>query len=434
MSDKSVLIVGCGVMGLSTALELAKSGYNVTAIDAYPVPSEWSAANDFNKIIRNEYSDFIYTKLSIEAFKMWRSDNKFKGIFNECGRILVTPKLHEGRRKFEEISINNLKKLGYGQNIEYYSGKEQLANKFDFLQYNSIPDETEFKWNPESGLAHSANAMTVVYEQAKSLGVKFIFGSDGEATGLTTIKGIDYVKTKSGKTYTADKIVISTGAATGSIVNLGNQQSATGLFVTHIKISEAEYTRYKDIPILFDSDMGYFFPPDPKTRIMKIALPGTGVSNKVANPFDSNGNKSLPRYKSQNPDDTMPIECMGEAKRLLGRYVPELAYHELFGHRACWIADTSDSHFIIDKIPQYSRCYVASGDSGHAFKLLPNIGKYIKQRLQGTLDPELHNYWKWNDNAKPYDANECSWRVGSGDIDFSDIKWVKVPQKRIEKL
>jgi sarcosine oxidase/L-pipecolate oxidase len=51
-ATSSILIVGCGTWGSSTALWLARSGYkNVTVLDPYPVPSAISAGNDVNKYV-----------------------------------------------------------------------------------------------------------------------------------------------------------------------------------------------------------------------------------------------------------------------------------------------------------------------------------------------------------------------------------------------
>lgn len=65
--DKSILIVGAGTFGLSTAYHLAKSGYrNITVLEKSPVvPSELSAGDDYNKIIRAEYENPWYAKLGL---------------------------------------------------------------------------------------------------------------------------------------------------------------------------------------------------------------------------------------------------------------------------------------------------------------------------------------------------------------------------------
>lgn len=50
--NSSILIVGAGTWGCSTALHLARRGYkNVIVLDPYGLPSPISAGNDINKII-----------------------------------------------------------------------------------------------------------------------------------------------------------------------------------------------------------------------------------------------------------------------------------------------------------------------------------------------------------------------------------------------
>ena len=67
--DSSILIIGAGVFGLSTALHLAQDGFTkITVLDREPVPSPYSAGNDFNKIVRAEYEDPFYTELALVSY------------------------------------------------------------------------------------------------------------------------------------------------------------------------------------------------------------------------------------------------------------------------------------------------------------------------------------------------------------------------------
>lgn len=421
---KSVLIVGCGIFGLASALEFAQKGYKVTAIDVYKPPSPWSASCDYNKIVRAEYQNEIYSQLSIEAIELWKTDPKFKGIYNNCGRIMITPISFKGRKEFERIGIENLHKLGKALDIEYFKGNEKLSNRFPFFKYNGLKSNEESKFNPYGGLAHSSNAMIAVYEEAKKLGVNFIFGDNGYAKSISNNNGITSIITKSGLKLTADNIIVSLGANTGSLIDLKNQQSATGLFVTFIKLTDEEYLNFKDCPVLFDAEMGYFFPPDPETKLLKIALPGIGSCNKVKDLHSPNKLISLPRFKNLNPNDTIPKHGEIEAKLLLAKYIPELAYHKLINSKICWIGDTQNSDFIIDKVPSFKNLYVASGDSGHAFKFLPNIGKYIFAKVNGTLDLQLSKMWSWK-NSTGFDPSKCSWRVSSYYPDISEIDFLR---------
>lgn len=65
--EASILIVGAGVFGLSTALELARQGYtNIKVLDrSAEIPSPYSAGCDLNKIVRAEYEDPFYTDLAL---------------------------------------------------------------------------------------------------------------------------------------------------------------------------------------------------------------------------------------------------------------------------------------------------------------------------------------------------------------------------------
>lgn len=38
---------------------------------------------------------------------------------------------------------------------------------------------------------------------------------------------------------------------------------------------------------------------------------------------------------------------------------------------------------------------MATGDSGHAFKVFPIIGEKIVDAIEGRLDPELRDLWRW---------------------------------------
>lgn len=58
--DSSILIIGAGTWGCSTALHLARRGYtNIKVLDPYPIPSPISAGNDVNKIVEMGLSPFF---------------------------------------------------------------------------------------------------------------------------------------------------------------------------------------------------------------------------------------------------------------------------------------------------------------------------------------------------------------------------------------
>nr|OQO25226.1 hypothetical protein B0A51_05799 [Rachicladosporium sp. CCFEE 5018] len=100
--SSTVLIIGCGTWGSSTALWLARSGYKrVTVLDPYPVPSPISAGNDINKIVEGRarkpfesYSgpkaEFEWTgdEIRADATEAWTEDPVFKDYYHETGYII----------------------------------------------------------------------------------------------------------------------------------------------------------------------------------------------------------------------------------------------------------------------------------------------------------------------------------------------------------
>ena len=90
MAKPSVLIVGGGVFGTSTAYHLSLQGYtDVIVLDRFDVPSKDSAATDLNKVVRADYPNPLYTKLGLEAMDVWRNPHSiFAGMYRESGWIM----------------------------------------------------------------------------------------------------------------------------------------------------------------------------------------------------------------------------------------------------------------------------------------------------------------------------------------------------------
>lgn len=72
-STGHVLIVGGGIVGLSTARALRRFGHEVTVIERGPVPNPLAASSDHHRLIRSSYADRPGYCLRIaEAFAAWR--------------------------------------------------------------------------------------------------------------------------------------------------------------------------------------------------------------------------------------------------------------------------------------------------------------------------------------------------------------------------
>ncbi|NBW94689.1 MAG: FAD-dependent oxidoreductase, partial [Bacteroidetes bacterium] len=81
--------------------------------------------------------------------------------------------------------------------------------------------------------------------------------------------------------------------------------------------------------------------------------------------------------------------------------LPALTEAELVYTRRCLYADTIDADYWLDHHPEYAGLSVASGGSGHGFKMAPILGSLIANRLEGVADDRLERF-RWRTDRAAY--------------------------------
>lgn len=130
---------------------------------------------------------------------------------------------------------------------------------------------------------------------------------------------------------------------------------------------------------------------------MKICDNNPGYQYRMGTYTDDSGNAtrySIPRYASAHPEDGIPAEAAAAINRFIDVIMPQFSGRPLLDARVCWCTDTPDGHWLIDKHPKYSSLLLATGDSGHAFKMFPIIGSYIADALEGQPGG-LREEWRY---------------------------------------
>ncbi len=112
---QSILIVGSGAFGVTSALELARRGQRVTLMDPGPIPHPKAASTDISKVIRMDYgSDQLYTSMMEDALLTWDQWNHEwdEPPYHEDGFLLLTQnKMQPG--SLEHDSFKALQRRGY---------------------------------------------------------------------------------------------------------------------------------------------------------------------------------------------------------------------------------------------------------------------------------------------------------------------------------
>ncbi|KAK8078692.1 sarcosine oxidase [Apiospora phragmitis] len=408
--EDPILILGAGTFGLSTAYHFAKAGFsNITVLEkSTAVPPVDSAGNDLNKIIRAEYEDPFYAELALQAIEAWKTP-LFAPYYHETGYLLAN-----SRAAPEKAKKTLLKSLGSIQQHPAFRGKiSPIEKREDVTKVAPVfdgPMEWKGYFNRFAGYAHAADALTAVYSACCALGVKFCVGDAvASLTYSATRDRCTGAATASGKTYTASVTVLALGAALATVLpDVGKQVAANAWPVAHIQLTPAEAQKLHGIPVTYARDLGFFFEPDRRTNLLKLCPSGAGYTNFSS----SGGGASVP------PDFNGFITPADEDKirRLLRETLPGLAERPLVNKHMCWCADTADSEYIIDFVPGKHGLIVASGDSGHAFKMLPIAGKWIVELAQAGQQEKRRWRWKPNQDA----GGDVSWRVGRP-VDLKDV-------------
>ncbi|KAK8233930.1 putative sarcosine oxidase [Phyllosticta capitalensis] len=437
--NESILVIGSGTWGASTALELAKRGYtNVTCIDKRPFPSVDSAAYDLNKIIRTEYDEELYSEMAIEAIQAWRQP-MFDGIFHETGWLVTTSGDPEAARRLRQ-AYQNLVDRNQAKGVEFVECKEDVVKHVPQLAQAKGIDEWKGYWNPQAGWAHARKALEKVGSEAAKLGVKFIGGPSGQMTSLALSPSNELlgITVASGETHTASHYILCTGAASPGILPslLSPHLWSKCWTLGHLECSDPELAAFAGCPVVDNRELGFFFEPDPETRRIKICNEFQGYQYRVSRRGEDGKtvDTSVPYYASEHPDEAIPAEALAGMRRLVDAVLPQFSGRPIVGTSICWCTDTADRHFLIDRHPQFPQMLLATGDSGHAFKFLPTMGSYIVDALEGK-PRGLKDEWrlrdrKWgHDDSRPgervKDLREVGMGVGS-EVEKSGVKQSKL--------
>ncbi|KAG9523675.1 fructosyl amine:oxygen oxidoreductase, partial [Aureobasidium melanogenum] len=445
--DSKILIVGGGTWGCSTALHLARRGYkNVTVLEAHPIPSPISAGNDVNKIMEegepsenDTEEQYVWNRMHQITTKYWKEDDVFKSFYHPTGIIFsaISDDVYEHVKGYTRGTESEWVSLNSPEDFKKTMPEGVLQGDF--------PGWRGFHKDHGAGWVFARGAMVSAYEEASRLGVKFITGdSAGKVTSLLHSDSKDTIigaRTAEGTSHHADQTILCAGANGDLLFDFEQQLRPTAWTLAHIPLSVEEAALFKNLPVLYNPERGFFVEPDAEKRELKFCDEHPGYINMVAgtvSPGYSEGTMhSQPFARHQ-----IPVESETRMRKFLQEAMPQIADRDFSFARICWDADTVDRQFLIDRPKGKSGLVVAAGGSGMGFMMMPVVGQLIVDRMEGVMEEKLQKGLRW----RPEQAINRDWQAiqdrhgGEGKImDFHNVKeWTsgkgdRVPNTELAK-
>ncbi|KAI1625467.1 putative sarcosine oxidase [Exophiala viscosa] len=449
----AIIVVGAGIFGLSTALHLGLRGYkNVTVFDRQPYDDtkyEYtagadSASSDNYKIIRSGYgSEKVYQDLSTEAIQHWNAWNeeilsgecvpdgmtRSDKVFINNGHLSLTDK--DDLPEFEKATIQNMEAAGQPntQLVTTDPGQVDIADRKG-LGFAIDPFQRRAKGKGYLGVLDTTGGVAVAHKacrfalhKARLLGVNFVLDPhSGAVESFCYDAGgkVNGVQMKDGKKRHASKVVVACGGWTPSILPVLDgicETTAGSVILIKIPPDSALYERLA--PERFpswawnmrDGKLGglYGFPRD-ENGYLKIGYRGTKYTNPKVQEDGKERSVPVTRYTAEETITQVPQQAMKVFKSFILEYFPDLAENgiDIELTRLCWYTDSFDNHYVVDNIPGQDSLMVATGGSGHAFKYLPNVGKWVVDIIEGVgLERDLVKHWRWRtlqSGEKPFNV------------------------------
>jgi len=352
------VIIGGGVIGCSTAYNLAKAGAkNVVVLERNELASGGTAKSC--AIVRTHYSIESNLLHAVESLKIFSHFDDLVGGdpgWRRTGYLILGPEEHR-----EPMVTVFQKQNAYGIDTRVLSGEE--AKEFHPLL--NTDDVGVIGYDSQAGYADPHLTTYAYAHRAKELGVEV--RTETAVTGLSLNGHLKTIQTSKG-TVQAPVVIIAAGPWTnqiGQLVGLTFPYEISRHKVITLRISRPYEITWPIVKDLTTPDKIYFRP-----ETGGVVLVGTGDHGD-------------PIADADSLTDHIDYEHLLRIESLIAHRMPAFEDGMV---TAGWTGPydiTPDWNPIVGPVPGYEGLHVAVGFSGHGFKLAPTIGEGLAQTALG---------------------------------------------------
>lgn len=422
-ADSSVVIVGGGIIGVATALELSERGVDVTLCEKAEIACEQSSRNW--GWCRQMGRDAREIPLMVESLKAWRGMTarvEAEIGFRECGIVYLLKTDAEVAKRMKWYEENA---KPYGLPVRPIGGSEA-----EELQPGASVKWKGALYSPNDGRAEPEKAAPAMAAAARRKGARIL--TRCAARGLETSAGrVSAVVTEKGR-IACGSVVLAAGAwsrlflknlgipfpqltVVNSVmrskpIDTGLERSASGAKFAFRKRLDGGYTiahRHLSIADILPESFPLFF-----QFLPALLLDWNGLKLRFGRRFlDAARLQRRWSLDEHTPFETVrvldpePVDwVLDEALSSLKTCYPVFERVQIAERWAGCIDATPDAVPVISPVDSLSGLFLASGFSGHGFGLGPGAGRLMADLVTGRpplVDPHPFRYSRFFDGSRP---------------------------------
>jgi sarcosine oxidase len=359
-----IVVLGGGVVGLSTARALAAGGAAVTLVERGALPNPLASSFDQHRLIREIYGDSDgYCRMVAEAFSAWERlwESLGERHYVETGALAISDRAGDWTDK----SARALDRVGIAwERLD----ADELRDRFPLL---ATAENAWGVFTRRGGVLLADRILRTLARDLETRGVTLLTGVP--AAGIDPERA--RIRLADGREIAGDRLVVAVGAWTAKLLpQLGHRflphRQALAYAVAPVDLAGG----WEKMPSVIDlggPDDLYVVPPVAGTDLKF----GAGAHRRPGDP------------------DAPRVAEPGEAERVIARFrgrIAGLDRYRTLRMQICHYMIAPDARFVVEAI---GPSLAVSACSGHGFKFGALLGERIAETVLRGADPALLIRW-----------------------------------------